>query len=75
MNVQNQDLSKYNFEIQTKNLPANIYGLRIFDLDKKQFHDIVISHNGFCPNLNSERERSNYNDYLIHRKQNWYDIF
>jgi hypothetical protein len=31
MNVQNQDLSKYNFEIQTKNLPANIYGLRIFD--------------------------------------------
>ena len=62
--MQTQDLTKYNFDIQTKNLPVNIYGLRIFDLDKKQNHDIVISHNGYCPNLYTEREQSNYNDYL-----------
>ena len=58
------DLSKYNFEVQTKNLPVNIYGLRILDLDKNKNYDIFISHNGYCPNLNSEREQSNYNDYI-----------
>ncbi len=62
--MQTQDLSKYNFEIQTKNLPLNIYGLRILDLDKNQNHDLVISHNGYCPNISTEREQSNYNDYL-----------
>jgi hypothetical protein len=62
--MQTQDLSKYNFKVQKKNLPKNLYGLRIFDLDKKQNHDIVFFHNGYCPYLDSERERSNYNDYL-----------
>lgn len=62
--MQTQDLSKYNFEVQTKNLPVNLYGLSLLDLDKKQKHDIVISHNGYCPNVCSEREQSNYNDYL-----------
>jgi hypothetical protein len=62
--MQTQDLSKYNFDVQTKNLPINIYGLRILDLNKKQNHDIVISHNGYCPNIITEREQSNYNDYL-----------
>ena len=62
--MQTQDLSKYNFDVQTKNLPVNIYGLRILDLNKKQNHDIVISHNGYCPNISTEREQSNYNDYL-----------
>lgn len=62
--MKTQDLSKYNFEVQTKNLPVNVYGLRILDLDKNNNHDIFISHNGYCPNINSERERSNYNDYL-----------
>lgn len=62
--MQLQDLSKYNFEVQTKNLPINIYGLRILDLEKNQNHDIVISHNGYCPNICTEREQSNYNDYL-----------
>jgi hypothetical protein len=59
-----QDLSKYNFDLQTKGLPVNIYGLRILDLEKKQHYDLVISHNGYCPNIYSEREQSNYNDYL-----------
>lgn len=62
--METQDLSKYNFDVQTKNLPLNIYGLRIFDLDKKQNYDIVVSHNGYCPNISTEREQSNYNDYL-----------
>lgn len=62
--MQTQDLSKYNFDMQTKNLPVNIYGLRIFNLNKKQTHNIVILHNGYCPNIVTEREQSNYNDYL-----------
>lgn len=62
--MQSQDLSRFNFEVQTKNLPSNIYGLRILDLDKNQNHDLIITHNGYCPNINTEREQSNYNDYL-----------
>lgn len=62
--MKTQDLSKYNFEVQTKNLPVNIYGLRVFDLDKEQHYDIVVSHDGYCPNILTEREQSNYNDYL-----------
>ena len=62
--MQTQDLSKYNFDVQTKKLPVNIYGLRILDFNKKQNYDIVISHNGYCPNISTEREQSNYNDYL-----------
>ncbi len=59
-----QDLSQFNFEAQTKNLPVNIYGLRILDLDQNKNHDIIISHNGYCPSINTEREQSIYNDYL-----------
>ncbi len=58
------NLSNYNFEVQTKNLPVNIYGLTILDLDTKQKYDIFVTHNGYCPNINTEREQSNYNDYL-----------
>ncbi len=45
--MQLQDLSKYNFQVQTKNLPINIYGLRIIDNDKNQTYDVVINHNGY----------------------------
>lgn len=58
------DLLKLNFDIEKKKLPKNIYGLQILDLDKKQKHDIVINHNGYCPNVYTEREQSNYNEYL-----------
>ncbi len=64
--MQLQDLSKYNFQVQTKNLPINIYGLRIIDNDKNQTYDVVINHNGYCPIIYTEREQSNYNDYLSH---------
>lgn len=62
--MQIQDLTKYNFDIQSINLPVNIYGLRIYDLDKKQKYDIVVSHDGYCPKICTDREQSNYNDYL-----------
>ncbi|MBP6385745.1 MAG: hypothetical protein KA313_09665 [Pseudarcicella sp.] len=73
--MQIQDLSKYNFEVQTKNLPINIYGIRILDLDKNQNHDIVISHNGYCPNICTEREQSNYNDYLSNLESSVLSVF
>jgi hypothetical protein len=64
MKMQVEQLSKFSFEVQTKNLPVNIYAIRILDTDKNQIHDVCISHNGYCPNISTEREQSNFNDYL-----------
>ena len=37
--------------------------MRICD-EKGNIYDISVSHNGFCPNIKTEREQSNFNDYL-----------
>lgn len=52
------------FDFIDKNLPKNIYALRILDVDKNKTFDLVINHDGFCPNIFSEREQSRFNDYL-----------
>lgn len=57
-------LSNFSFQIENKKLPINIYALRLIDNDKNNIFDIVINHDGFCPEINSEREQSYYNDYL-----------
>lgn len=57
-------VSNFDFNIQNKKLPSNIYALRVLDNDNNITYDIVVNHNGFCPNIQSEREQSNYNDYL-----------
>lgn len=54
----------FDFNIQNKNLPKNIYALRVLDEDKNKIYDIIINHNGCCPIISNEREQSNYNDYL-----------
>lgn len=57
-------IPNFDFNIQSKDLPVNIYALRILDNNKSKIYDIIINHNGYCPNLYTEREQSNYNDYL-----------
>ena len=52
-----------NFDLNNINYPKNIYALRICD-EKGNIYDISVSHNGFCPNIKTEREQSNFNDYL-----------
>jgi hypothetical protein len=56
--------SKFNFEILNRNLPINIYALRLSDNTKNTTFDIIINHDGYCPIISSERKQSNYNDYL-----------
>ena len=56
--------SNFDFNIQDKNLPINIYALRVLDNEKSKAYDIIINHTGYCPHISSEREQSNYNDYL-----------
>ena len=51
------------FDLENIKYPKNIYALRISD-EKGNIYDISISHNGFCPNISTEREQSNFNDYL-----------
>ena len=52
-----------NFDLNNIKYPKNIYALRICD-EKGNIYDISVSHNGFCPNIKTEREQSNFNDYL-----------
>jgi hypothetical protein len=58
------DASQFDFNIANKNLPVNIYALRLLDNDKNSIYDIIINHDGCCPNTVSERDQSNFNDYL-----------
>ena len=52
-----------NFDLENIIYPKNIYALRICD-EKGNVYNISVSHNGFCPNISTEREQSNFNDYL-----------
>ena len=54
----------FDFNIENKKLPANIYALRVKNFDNNAIYDIVVKHNGYCPVINNERQQSNYNDYL-----------
>ena len=67
--MNNLEIFNVNFNIQNKNLPLNIYALRILDVNKNKIYDISIEHNGYCPNIYTEREQSNYNDYLANLEQ------
>jgi CMP-2-keto-3-deoxyoctulosonic acid synthetase len=58
------ETTNFDFNITGKKLPINIYALRILDNEKSTTYDIIINHNGYCPSISSEREQSNYNDYL-----------
>lgn len=57
------DILNANLKLENVLYPKNIYALRIKD-ENETIYDICIEHNGFCPDIHSEREQSNYNDYL-----------
>jgi hypothetical protein len=54
----------FSLKINQKNLPKNIYGIKLFNEKTNEIISLLIHHNGYCPNLSSEREQSRYNDYL-----------
>ncbi len=47
-----------------KCLPKNIYAIKVFNADKKEFFELVINHNGYCPQIITDHEQSNFNEYL-----------
>lgn len=57
------DILKSNFELESTIYPKNIFAIRIKD-NQGRVYDISVKHNGYCPDINSEREQSSYNDYL-----------
>lgn len=57
------DILNSNFNLKNALYPKNVYALRIED-SKGNIYDICVEHNGFCPNIYSERMQSNYNDYI-----------
>ena len=62
--MKNTQILNLDFNLINKNLPVNIYALRVLDTDKNKTYDIVINHDGFLPEIYSEREQSRFNDYL-----------
>lgn len=54
----------FSVEKNKKNLPINIYAIRLINNKTNEEIDILLNHNGYCPTISSEREQSNYNDYL-----------
>ncbi len=59
----NTEILNANFDIENVKYPKNIYAVRISD-EMDTTYDITVQHNGYCPNISTEREQSNYNDYL-----------
>ncbi len=62
--MNNLEIFNIDFNLKNRHLPLNVYALRILDLDKNKIYDISIEHDGYCPNIYSERDQSNYNDYV-----------
>lgn len=57
------DILNLNFDLDNIVYPKNIFALRIKD-EQGNIFDTSILHNGYCPKVYSEREQSNFNDYL-----------
>lgn len=54
----------FSLKINQKDLPKNIYGLKLLNEKTNETVSLFINHNGYCPKIYSDREQSNYNDYL-----------
>lgn len=57
------DILSADFSLKNNSFPKNIYAIRIKD-EKGNLYDIVIQHNGYCPDIQTERDHSRFNDYL-----------
>ena len=59
-------LEIFNFDLKkvTNNLPKNIYATEILNVDTNEIFKIAIQHDGYCPTIYSDRDRSNFAEYL-----------
>ncbi|MCF6347402.1 MAG: hypothetical protein L3J20_03780 [Flavobacteriaceae bacterium] len=66
MRITSTELLSMDFSLSKneKHLPKNVYAIRVFNVDKKEFFEIAINHNGYCPQINSDYDESKINDYL-----------
>ena len=73
--MENSQILNLDFNIINKNLPMNLYAVRVFDVDNDKTFDVVINHDGNCPNIYSERDQSRFNDYLSNLEYEVIDEF
>lgn len=73
--MENIQILNLDFNIANKNLPINIYAIRVFDCENNKTFDLLINHDGTCPNIFTEREQSRYNDYLSNLEYKLIDEF
>jgi hypothetical protein len=62
--MNNLEIFKFDLENIKSNLPKNIYGLKVLNVDKNETFNIAIEHNGYCPKLFDDHEISNFSEYL-----------
>ncbi len=59
----NTDILNLDYRLKYDSYPKNVYAIRIKDKKGNQY-DIACNHNGYCPQIETERDSSRFNDYL-----------
>lgn len=67
-------LINFDFDSNSKKIPSNIFALRIID-SRKNMYNIAINHCTYCPNIETERDQSRFNDYLSNLEYKVVDEF
>jgi len=64
--MEHTQLLGLNFSVKenSKNLPKNIYAIKVLDYDTNKTFDLAIEHDGYCPELSSDHILSNFGEYL-----------
>jgi|GEM_PF-6138082 len=64
--METSELLSLNFSLKKyqRNLPKNIYAIRVLNVDKNETFCLAIEHDGYCPHLNTDRDESNFGEYL-----------
>lgn len=69
-----EEVLNSNCSLTNTKYPSNVYAIRIKDENENIF-DISIQHNGYFPEINSEREQSRFNDYLSNLENSAVEIY
>lgn len=69
-----EEILNRNCNLTNTKYPSNVYAIRIKDKNENIF-DILIKHNGYCPEIKSEREQSRFNDYLSNLENSAIDVY
>lgn len=64
--MNNRDIFSMDLSIEANktNLPKNLYAIRVLNEDTNEVFDLCIEHDGYLPNISTERERSHFGQYL-----------